>query len=98
MAGDDLIPPGKAVIGEVIAATVRNGMVDESYERVPALQDRPRKMIDMQIEHYTGIPIPRPRQCALMIRLDEAHGAVDEVHGIAQKVPPRVWVTDPAGW
>jgi len=57
---NELIRPGKSVIGQVVAAALCDGVVDQTNERLLRVQDCPRIMIDVEIEYHAGITIPSP--------------------------------------
>ena len=54
-----------------------------------AAADRLRRVLDVQIEDDARIAIARPRQKRLVVFLDQADGAVDDVGAWRRRSSPR---------
>src|SRR5213594_3885604 len=79
VAGLDLRPRRPVMVGQVIAAAVLNRPVDEAAEVARRLLDRLRIVRRVQVEDDARIALLRPEEKALIVLLNEADGAVDDV-------------------
>src|SRR6185295_19811056 len=86
IAGVDLAAQGEAVVGGVVAAAVTQAEVDQPPQRVGAADHAARGVLDVQVEDDAGVGLARPGEEALAVLLDQAHGAVDDVPGVAPGV------------
>ncbi len=78
------------MVGEVIAASMRDRMVNQSNEGARGVDKRRSVVIDVQVEDHARIGLARPWQSALCIRLDQANRAVYEVGGVTYKVASHI--------
>src|SRR5437867_8916183 len=88
VAGLDLRPRRPVMVGQVIAAAVLDRPVDEATEIACRLLDRLRIVRRVNVEDDARVAFLRPWEEALIVLLDEADGAVDDVRSALAKVLP----------
>src|SRR5687767_14529883 len=86
VAGVHLAAQAVAVVGRVVAAAVLEADVDQAPEHVARLDQAAGGVLDVHVEDHAGVGLARPRQEALAVLLDEAHGAVDDVDLVAPRI------------
>src|SRR5687767_11331640 len=86
IAGVDLAAQRVAVVGRVVAAARAKADVDQAPQRVGAADRAAGRMLDMQVEDDAGVGLARPGEEALVVLLDEAHRAVDDVEVVAARM------------
>src|SRR6185295_13613449 len=89
-AGVDLAPQAVAVIGRVVAAAVLEADVDQAPEHVARLDQTAGGVLDVHVEDHARVGLARPGHEALAVLLDQAHGAVDDLHLVAPRVVAHI--------
>ena len=82
MAGGELPGIGPSVIGEVVAAAVLDRAVDQTAEIGRGFRDAFGRVLDVQVEDDAGPTLTGPREHGLVVILDHADGAVDDVDAV----------------
>src|SRR5690242_10795312 len=90
MTRQKLVGTGEPVIRKVVAAAMRDRVIDQTNESALGILYRGGRMVDVQIEYHTRIRIVCPWKSTFRVRLDEADRAVDEVDGVTEKVAPHI--------
>jgi hypothetical protein len=80
-----------AVVGGEVAAAVPQGEIDHAAELVAGADQAGAVVLDVQVEDDAGVGLLRPGQEALLVRLDQADGAVDDVDARQARVSSR-WI------
>src|SRR2546427_6987579 len=86
VAGLDLHPRRPVMVGQVIAAAVLDRPVDEAAEIACRLLDRLGVVRRVNVEDDARVAVLCPWEEALIVLLDEADGAVDDVRPALAKV------------
>src|SRR5881296_3269357 len=86
VAGLDLRPRRPVMVGQVITAAVLDRPVDEAAEIARRLLDRLGIVRRVQVEDDARVALLRPGEEALVVLLDEADGAVNNVRAALAKV------------
>ena len=82
----DLLAGRPAVVGEEVAAAERDGAVDQAAEVSRGLADAVLGVLDVQVHDDAGPRLARPGEEALVVALDEADRAVDELDAVPAEV------------
>src|SRR5882724_5912972 len=80
IAGLDLPSLGVPVIGRVIAAAGLDAEIDEPSKRIGGAGHALLRVLDVQVEDHASVWLFRPGEEALPVLLDQADGAVNDVH------------------
>src|SRR5687768_14056169 len=79
MASLDLVAAGEAAVGEVEAAAFGNRQIGQAAEGVVGAGGTGGGVLGVEIEDHAGPGVSRPGEDALVVALDKANSAVDDV-------------------
>ncbi len=79
VGGEELPRSRPAVVGEIEAPAALEREVDQAAEGDGRLLDSTTRVLDVQVQDDARPRLTRPRENALVVALDQADGAVDDV-------------------
>ena len=86
IAGLDLFPGSVSMVSQIVGTFPARGHVDEPSEGIFRMPKPFGTVNRMQIEDRAGIWLLRPRQEALIVALDKAHRAINQLDPILAEI------------